>query len=518
MRHSRVPVSAARPSSRLARRERTTGEPTIHARSRREHLLLSGAFVLSRVTLALAGLGMNFELDWMFLSEPRELQLHFLHTLYHYHAYPPGMNALTGVLLKLSGSHAALVAELSFSALGLLLANTVLFCLRAFSLPPRARLLTALAFCLLPQALYFEHLYHYEHIVAALLCFAGGLLFVAVRRRRTGFWLAFFAVCALIGIFRSTYHLSWFAGMLLLALLFTPRAHFRPLLVGAGAPAVLLLALYLKNWAVFGVFGATSSAGGNLTHVTVSRLPQSVRDAWVNSGKLSPFAARHVYAPPAEYLELVPASHGARWAGVPALTALDKPSYRSANFNHWVFLHVNRHRRDDALACIAARPSEYARTVWAGLAQLFGPSTRWHPRDAQAGSAHAEHRRVLGSFENPYNAVVHAFPLAPVGLYLLLPGPLVWATRRAFVLARSGSVVKRARAALLAFLVLQIVYLVVTSALFTIGESARYRYQIEALIWLLCALAVQALFHRPRLTSVGLAERRAQRRFSRYSR
>jgi hypothetical protein len=492
-------VTASRsPSSRPARRERITGEHTIHARTLHEHLLLSGVFVLSRVALALAGVGMNFELDWMFLSEPRELQQRLLQTLYYYHAYPPGMNALTGVLLKLGGSHAALIAELLFCALGLLLVNALLFSWRAFSLPPRARLFAAAAFCLIPQALYFEHLYLYEHVVAALLCLAGALLFVAVRRRRTGFWLAFFTVCGLIGLFRSTYHLAWFAGMLALALLFTRRRHVRPLLVGAAGPGAFLLALYLKNWALFGVFGATSSAGGNLTHVTVARLPPDVRDAWVESGKLSAFAARDVYAPPGEYLDLVPASHGARWAGVPALSALAKTSFHSANFNHWAFLDVNRHRREDALTCISSRPSEYASTVWAGLVQLFGPSTRWHPRDDRRGSPHFEHRRVLGGYETAYNALFHRLPFAPVGLYLLLPWPLFWIGRRALVNARSRVLVRRARAALLVFCLLQIVYLVVTSALFSIGESARYRYQVEPQIWLLVTLWAGAAWSRLR--------------------
>jgi hypothetical protein len=218
----------------------------------------------------------------------------------------------------------------------------------------------------------------------------------------------------------------------------------------------------------------------------------------VKSGKLSAFAARPVYAPPGEYLDLVPASHGARWAGVPALSALEKTSFRSANFNHWAFLDVNRHRREDALTCISSRPTEYANTVWAGLVQLFGPSTRWHPRDDRRGSPHFEHRRVLGGYEAAYNALLHGLPFAPVGLYLLLPWPLIWIGRRAFVNARSRVLVRRARAALLVFSLVQIVYLVVTSALFTIGESARYRYQVEPQIWLSVTLWAGAAWSRLR--------------------
>jgi uncharacterized membrane protein len=42
----------------------------------------------------------------------------------------------------------------------------------------------------------------------------------------------------------------------------------------------------------------------------------------------------------------------------------------------------------------------------------------------------------------------------------------------------------------LAFALLQITWVTLTSALFSFGETARYRHQVEALIWLVTACAI----------------------------
>lgn len=40
------------------------------------------------------------------------------------------------------------------------------------------------------------------------------------------------------------------------------------------------------------------------------------------------------------------------------------------------------------------------------------------------------------------------------------------------------------------FCVFQVLYVVALSAVFTIGESSRYRFQIESLIWVIVAFGV----------------------------
>jgi fucose 4-O-acetylase-like acetyltransferase len=87
---------------------------------------------------------------------------------------------------------------------------------------------------------------------------------------------------------------------------------------------------------------------------------------------------------------------------------------------------------------------------------------------------------------------VNGFPFAPLGWYAFAPLAWAWALYRAWVLARD------ARGALLAFCLLQIGFASAASVMFTSGESPRYRFQIEAFIVLLGALAVEACWERVR--------------------
>lgn len=462
----------------------------------REHVLLSVSFLVVRLLLAARGLRYDFELNWMFLSDPVDLVGRPFDCVYYFHAYPPGMNFLASLALLLGGTHAWLVAEVTFWSLGLLLANSLLYLARAVGMRGRTALALALVFSILPQALYLEHVFLYEHLVAALLTLAGALLHAAVKRPGSRVLVAFFVVCAVIGWFRSSFHLVWFAGMLALALHFVPGKSRRPVLFAAVPGAALLLALYLKNWALFGVFGATSAAGGNLTHVTVDRLTPEDRATWIASGKISPLAGLHVYSGPAAYLPYFQAREDGR---SPVLDRLERPTFHSPNFNHPLMIDVMKRRRDDALAYLAARPRDYASTVLLGLEQFFGPTTEWHPHDKRPDSPHFEHDRVLGGYADFYNRIVHRLFLRPVGLYALLPLVLVLPIARLRATFRSRVRHRRARAAVLAFALVQLGYVALTSALFTIGESARYRYQIEPLIWLLGAAAIHDFRRRRRI-------------------
>ena len=226
--------------------------------------------------------------------------------------------------------------------------------------------------------------------------------------------------------------------------------------------------------------------------VTVWHLPADVRDAWIREGRLSPLAAVDVYAGPREYLEFFDTSENLEWPA--QLNQLERPTVNAANYNHWFFPEVNRRRRIDAFHYVQARPVEYAAHVLEGARDMFTPSTQWHPLDDSGGSPHVQHRQLLGRYEAVYNRIVHGAPVPPVGLYVFLPLALAWGGRRAWSLVRSGERTAVARGSLLAFCLFQIGFVVAASSFFTFREAARYRFQIEPMIWLITALAVIALW------------------------
>jgi hypothetical protein len=474
----------------------------LQSRRLREHLLLSIVFVLSRVALHALGFRLNFSLNWMFLSDAKDLRERLLETIYYFHAYPPGMDLITGLLLKAGGDHAPTLALWLFCGFGLLLVNSFYRLCRVSGFSYKLAFGLALAFACIPQTLYFEHLYLYTMPTASLLALAAALFHRGVRAGSFRVWFGFFLTCALIGWVRSMFHLVWFVAMIALGVWFSPRGQRRTVLVACAAPFALLLALFLKNYVLFGVFGSTSAGGGNLTHVTIRRMPAELRERWIEEGKLSPFARINVYASPREYRDFFGNNPGPTGAG---LEGYEKPSVNAPNYNHWSLIPVSRTRSADALYYIQERPFEYAAVVLEGLRQIFEPSTTWHPLDKRPGSPHYEHRQLLGGYEAFYNGVVHGFPFAPIGVYALLPFAWFAAFLRARSLSRTPSPVATARAALLYFCLLQILFVVTVSSLFTVGESSRYRFQIESLIWLVTAVALS------RLARISRRSRRAKR-------
>src|SRR5579859_5170045 len=205
-----------------------------------EYATVALAVVVTRALVHLDGLRFNFELGWMVLSDPEDLRLHFLETIYYSHAYPPGLNVLAGLIEKLGGMHAPALAAAVFEILGIVLVGSFYYLVRASGFSSRASLGLALAFALIPQTLFFEHLYHHTYPSAALLCLALALFHYALSGRSFMRWFGFFAVCTALGWMRATFHLVWFAAMGGLAVLFSEKVERRRILTASLLPFLCL--------------------------------------------------------------------------------------------------------------------------------------------------------------------------------------------------------------------------------------------------------------------------------------
>jgi len=474
------------------------------------HLVLSVVFVLSRVALAAAGLQFSFSLDWMWMADPLDLRDDLANTLYYFHAFPPGMNLLTGLLLKAAPGNPGHLGHVLFATLGLVLVNIVFALGQRLGLSTRGAFGVALAFSLLPATIYFEHLYLYELPILTMVCLAALLFHRAVRTQASGAWLAFFAACAVIAVTRSTFHLIWFAAMAGMALCFARDGVRRRVVKASILPLALVLMVYAKNLALFGEFAASTFGPASFHLVTVDRLSAAERQQWIASGKVSPFAAISAYAPPREYASFFATPERPGWP--PGLTRLEHTSVAAANFNHWFLLEVHRARRRDVLHYLRERPAGYLQNVGLGLRDFFRPSTEWHPRTGTARAPHAQHREVLGGYERTYNRLAHGVPVAPVGLYAFLPVIWLCGLFLAVRLLRPSSSTPwstsgshgaphaltsqdaTARAGLLLLCLFQILYVVAASSMLTYLEESRYRFQVEPMIWLVTTLCVTTAY------------------------
>jgi hypothetical protein len=460
-----------------------------------EHLLLLLAFLGTRAALYASGLRFNLDLTWMFLSDLVDLRERLLETVYYFHAFGPGMNLITGMLLKLSPDHLATSAAFVFWMFGGLLSVCLFQILKALGYGRWTAMALALAFSLLPQTLYLENLFLYTYLCASLLCLSAVLFQRALRQKSAFAWLWFFLSCAMLGWLYTVFHLLWFGIMAGIAIALAGRRARRHVIVGLALPALLLVGLYAKNYALFGVFGATSWGGANLTLLTTQQMSVAERREWIREGKLSTYALINAYAPPGDYVRLFPDMHFP-WPGSNELT---RPSVNEGNFNHGLFLEVNRKRREDAAYFIQARPREYARRVFTqNLPRLFHSTTHWHPYDIYPVAPHDQHRAVLGGYERLYDKVVHSWPVPGMGLYVFLPLFVAWAAWRSLTRLCASDQGTRIPAVLLGFCVFQIAFVVATSSMFTAGETPRYRYTVEPCIWVIVAAALLAAYERVR--------------------
>jgi hypothetical protein len=170
------------------------------------------------------------------------------------------------------------------------------------------------------------------------------------------------------------------------------------------------------------------------------------------------------------------------------------------NYNHAGLIKVGRIYLRDAQYVLRQHPGRYLRTVGEGLVDYFRPSTRWHPRDPD-GSPHRRHRERLEPWENAYNAVLHRVPIPPFGLYLLLV-PLAlyggWLAARTLWHRRlQGCEPEK----LVLFLLFNCAFVPALSCLVAIGELERYRFIVEAFLWIVAVWSgrqlVRALRRRP---------------------
>lgn len=447
-------------------------------------------FAATRASVRALGLEFHLDLGWMFLSDPAALSSRLWETIFYFHAFAPGTNLLTGILLKVAPEHVQGAAASVFFVSGYVLFVSLFELTRALGLRSASALCVSLGFALVPQSLYFENLYLYTHLCTSLACAAAVLFGRAMRVGSRRAWLAFYLPCAVLGWLYTTYHIAWFAMMVAAGFALAAPGTRRRVLLGALAPGLLLTSLYLKNYLVFGVFGATTWGGANLTLATTHRMQPALRERWIREGKLSPYAAISVFAPPEQYLRFFPPDLHFPW---PTTNELWRPTLREPNYNHGLFLAVNRQRRDDSVALIRARPLDYIETVLSkNLPALFGSSTHWHPREDNPRAPHYRHRQALGGYERLYDALVHRLPVPGVGLYALLPFFCLWAFFSAWRNLRSHEPELRRRGALLGFCLFQVCFVVAASCAFTSQEASRYRYGVEPFIWAIVAAGVVA--------------------------
>src|SRR5260221_3830703 len=351
-----------------------------------------------------------------------------------------------------------------------------------------AALLTIL-FATSPGCFLSENFPMYEYTVMALLLANCVALYRLLDR--PGFWTAFvfFSILAALALLRALFNLFYMLAVVA-ALAYYLRPYYRTILSAAALPVLAVMALYLKNLALFGIFASSSWLGNNLGVVTTHQLTASERESLIASGKLDPIARVDAGHPVIEYRSFVPAS---RPTGIPVLDQETK-STGGNNFNNQVYLETAPRYARAARQVLRFYPIAYVRSVLIAWFCYFRPSTDFFQFE--------ENRAAIRRFERFYNILVFgqlreasgkglrdlrsqgsAFSLVLyTGLTLMIGLPAILLGIAGYSIHAYRRKSESAnRLALLGYIVLQIVMLALIVNFLSSFENNRYRFPTDPL-------------------------------------
>ena len=459
-------------------------------------VVLTAVFVGSRALIR--GLGVEFDTSslryfWQFLDVPL-LQHHLLSSLWNLHSQPPLYNLWLGLDLKIAGSHAETFMHLQYVALGLVF---TLLLYGLFEQVTRRRRLSVAAAAIIsvsPAVLLYENWLFYEYPVAVMLVAALFALAMFVERRSVLWGVTFFTFLAALVYTRATFQLPWLLLIIGLLLWTLPGAR-RAVLVSCAVPVLVVVLLYVKNEAVFGIPTTSSWAGMNLAEIAFAKLPQTTKTKLIADGTLSSTAAIPPFSPLADYPGAV---HRTRRTGVAALddqVKAPRPGEPDTpvNFNNLAYVAISNTYQHDALRLIETHPGVYLAGVKLGLTRFFEPSSD--------NLFLARNRSTIGSWNARFNELLlwrfRRISLISFALVLAYAVALAYGVALAAELRRNRAGPMSARLPVLGVTWLTVVWVALLTTFGEVSENQRLHFCLDPLVLLLDLSAVLALVGRP---------------------
>jgi hypothetical protein len=394
---------------------------------RKAALTIVVLFAVSRaVTLAL---GFQFDMEWLSLSienvDQRLLDHHLAQTLWYLHGQPPLWNALLGLSLKTGPQVMPRIWHLVYLGLGLAEALGLFALMLVLRVPRGVSLAVTALLTIAPATLVYESTFTYDYPTMTLLTLMvlAGAWFVARPSVRRG--LLFFGLGGSLVLLRTIFEWPWLVVVIAVCL-FACRGHRRTVLISCALPVVLVLAVIVKNWAMYDVPSTTSWSGLMLARATEPVLSASERRALVREGKLSVASL----VPPQSALSAYEAV-GIKPAPPTGIPLLDEPgdALFPRNFENRTFITISRMYWHDDLWIIENRTGAYLRSVAErGVPLFFAPATYPWTGTGDTGKLGAYNRWFQKLVEGRFGSGEAGFFLIAVYVIALLTG--LWITLR----------------------------------------------------------------------------------------
>ena len=434
-----------------------------------------------------------------------DLQHDLWQSFLYLHNQPPLFSIFGMALNWLSGGairESMYIVYVSLSLLMCVMSFHILLCMtqnKTFAF------FTSLLLALNPAYFLYQALALYTLLCAFFVLACAFCLLQYQRGRRNRFLLLFVFCLNLLILTRSVYHIFILIPAILLVGLLAQRGA-RRLLAGCLLICLLSLSWYGKNWLVTGSFSASSYLGMNLWKIASSDYDANELVELYQDGVLtSRLVIWHfVFLPPSEYPGYAPQDSGVR------ITSGD-------NSNNIVYLELEELYLENALRLIRQDPGRYLKGALRAYGYYSCPSSTWDSLGVNLDEISASHQALsVRLFHMQELAQRAALPSDPSGvcsnLYFIMPLlalalPLHLLLRCRLRRRCWGERIRRD--APLAFIWAMVTYTAVITSLGETYENARYKFMIEAPLFIAIAVIGYRLL---RLLREGLRAHESTRR------
>ena len=464
-------------------------------------------FVLSRLGYYL--LGVRFDArpiqHYFQFVDPELLKHRLIESLFYLHVQPPGWNLYTGIALKLFPQSYPIALQIAQLLMGLAICWLIFYLMRVLGVSSWIAFCLAAWFTVSPGVVLFENFLLYEYMVACLLVAAAAALWRYAARGSLPGMVLFFVCLLTLLLVRNFFHLIYVVTILAV-LVYLSKGHRQRILLAAALPLLAVLALYTKNWMLFGSFSGSTWLGMNMDTITAHQLTSREARDLVSRRVISPLSLLDVGSPVELYRPYI--QMPAR-TGIPVLDEC-VTSTGATNFNCLAFFQIQRTYTRDGLTLLRIYPVVYLRSLEAAWFTYFLPAGDFpffdlnRPRirtldrfwnvaffgQLEDAGDRKELRRLKDQ-RGPASLLLHT------GLFLMIGLPALWIWGVTYLVRGvRRKTLDRAPAIVIGFLLFNIAYITAVANCLSSFENNRYRFPIDAFYVVLLGLAVDRLWRR----------------------